>query len=61
MDLSLRDMFVSETVGTGVPVKIIREWANNHVHPRDSNDGLVMMKVCFDILVFVSVVCGGGG
>jgi len=45
MDLSLRDMFVSETISSGVPVKIIGEWANNHEHPRDSHDGLLMMKV----------------
>jgi len=45
MELSLRDMFISETISSGVPLKIIGEWANDHEHPRDSNDGLLMMKM----------------
>jgi len=45
MDLSLLDMFISETVSSELPVKIIGEWINDHEHPRDSSDGLLMMKM----------------
>ena len=45
MDLSISDMFLAETISSGTPVKILGEWFNEIEHPRDSNDGILMMKV----------------
>ncbi len=45
MDISISDMFLAETVSSGTPVKILGEWFNEIEHPRDSNDGILMMKV----------------
>ena len=38
-------MQLIETVSTKKPVKLIGEWVNEEEHPRDSNDGILMMKV----------------
>jgi len=45
MDMSLHDMFLAETISGDKPVKILGEWFNEAEHPRDTNDGLVMMKM----------------
>ncbi len=45
MELNLTDMVFIETVSSEKPVKLIGEWVNEEEHPRDSNDGLLMMKV----------------
>ena len=47
MDLSMLDVYISETVSSEIPVKLFGEWVNDHEHPRDSSDGLLMMKVRF--------------
>jgi autophagy-related protein 2 len=44
MDLTLSDMFLLETVSGDSPVKLLGEWLNDE-HPRDSKDGLMMMKM----------------
>lgn len=43
--LSVADMFLAETVSSSKPVKMLGEWVNDLEHPRDTNDGLIMMKV----------------
>eukprot|EP00978_Attheya_sp_CCMP212_P006074 scaffold13665_cov52-Attheya_sp.AAC.1 len=45
LDLTFADMFMAETVSGPRPVKLLGEWLNEKEHPRDSNDGLVMMKM----------------
>lgn len=45
LDLKVTDFFVSETISDLKPVKLVGEWFNEVEHPRDSNDGLVMMKM----------------
>jgi len=43
-ELALVDFFLLETVSGKAPVKLMGEWVNG-IHPRDSNDGLVTMKM----------------
>lgn len=43
--LSVADFFMSETISTGHPVKMIGEWINEMDHPRDSSDGMIMLKM----------------
>lgn len=45
IDVSMADFFVAETISSSKPVKLLGEWFNETEHPRDSNDGLIMMKV----------------
>lgn len=45
IDITMADFFVAETISTAKPVKLLGEWFNETEHPRDSNDGLIMMKV----------------
>lgn len=45
IDVAIADFFVAETISTTKPVKLLGEWFNETEHPRDSNDGLIMMKV----------------
>ena len=45
MNLNIADIVLSETISGDEPVKLIGEWLNDEEHPRDSNDGLLMMKV----------------
>jgi hypothetical protein len=45
IDVAITDFFVAETISTAKPVKLLGEWFNETEHPRDSNDGLIMMKV----------------
>jgi hypothetical protein len=47
LNLKVTDFFVIETISTNRPVKMVGEWFNEQEHPRDSNDGLFMLKVCF--------------
>jgi len=43
-DLALADFFLLETVSDRTPVRLMGEWVNDE-HPRDSNDGLLTMKM----------------
>jgi hypothetical protein len=45
LSLKAQDFFVAETISSDRPVKMVGEWFNEDEHPRDSNDGLLMMKV----------------
>jgi hypothetical protein len=45
MNLKAQDLFVAETISSKRPVKMLGEWFNEEEHPRDSKDGLIMMKV----------------
>jgi hypothetical protein len=45
IDVKMADFFVAETVSSSKPIKLLGEWFNETEHPRDSNDGLIMMKV----------------
>jgi hypothetical protein len=45
MELKFTNMLFIETVSSDKPVKLLAEWINEEEHPRDSNDGLLMMKV----------------
>ena len=55
MDLSVFDLFVAETVSRPSPLKMIGEWVNEKVHPRDTKDGTLMLKVRYLIDVFAQV------
>jgi autophagy-related protein 2 len=45
IDVKMADFFVAETVSSSKPIKLLGEWFNETEHPRDSNDGLIMMKM----------------
>ena len=45
LDLALKDFFLAETISNPTPIKMIGEWFNEGLHPRDSNEGLLMFKV----------------
>ena len=45
LDLKIMDVFFSESLSSEVPVKFLFEWVNDKKHPRDADDGMVMMKV----------------
>ena len=45
MELNFADIHMVETVSSDKVVKLLGEWVNEEEHPRDSNDGLFMMKV----------------
>jgi hypothetical protein len=58
LNLKFQDLYVAETISSNRPVKLLGEWFNEQEHPRDSKDGLVMMKVSihgFALLVRVPV------
>ena len=45
LELNFTDMILIETISSEKPVKLLSEWVNEEEYPRDSNDGLLMMKV----------------
>jgi hypothetical protein len=45
MDIKVADFFLAETISSVKPVKLLGEWLNETEHPRDSSDGLLMIKV----------------
>lgn len=45
LDLKIADLFLAETISNARPVKLLGEWFNEVAHPRDTNDGLIMLKV----------------
>jgi len=47
LDVKISGLFLSETISRGFPKKMMGEWINDHLHPRDNNDGFLMMKVSF--------------
>ncbi len=47
LEIKVNNMNLIETVSSDKLVKLLGEWVNEDDHPRDSNDGLLMMKVCY--------------
>jgi len=45
LELKVTDLFIAETISDLKPVKLLGEWFNEIEHPRDSNDGLLMIKI----------------
>jgi len=45
MNIKAQDFFIAETISRDRPVKLVGEWVNEIEHPRDTKDGLMMMKV----------------
>ena len=45
LNIKVRDFFAAETISSNKPIKMAGEWFNDMDHPRDTNDGLLMMKV----------------
>lgn len=45
LDLKIMDVFFSESISSEAPVKFLFEWVNDKKHPRDADDGMVMMKM----------------
>jgi hypothetical protein len=52
LDLSMTDFFVAETISSFNPVKLMGEWFNEEIHPRDSRDGILMLKVNLVLHIF---------
>jgi len=45
LNLKVQDFFIAETISGSKPLKMVGEWFSDDEHPRDSRDGLLMMKV----------------
>ena len=45
VNVLVNDLFLAESISSDKPVKMLGEWFNNQEHPRDSKEGLVLMKV----------------
>jgi hypothetical protein len=49
MNLAAQDFFIAETISSDRPVKMIGEGLHEDDHPRESRDGLLMMKVSTEL------------
>jgi hypothetical protein len=47
LNVKARDFFLAETISRDFPVKLAGEWLSDASHPRDTKEGLFMMKVSF--------------
>jgi hypothetical protein len=48
LDLNVMDFYLSESISSESPTKLLFEWLNVEKHPRDTDNGMLMMKVsCF--------------
>mmetsp|Transcript_14413 Transcript_14413/g.31451 ORF Transcript_14413/g.31451 Transcript_14413/m.31451 type:complete len:2077 (-) Transcript_14413:90-6320(-) len=45
LNLKLQDFFAAETISSSKPIKLAGEWFSDIDHPRDTRDGLFMMKM----------------
>jgi hypothetical protein len=45
LNLMIHDFFLAESISSDMPVKMLGEWFNEDEHPRDSKEGLILMKV----------------
>jgi hypothetical protein len=52
VNVRANDFMLVETISTGRPVRMTGEWLNDKDHPRDSREGLFMMKVRTNIINF---------
>ena len=57
MDIKVADFFLAETISSVKPIKLLGEWFNETEHPRDSSDGLLMMKVSKFACFFLTYLC----
>lgn len=53
LDLKVMNLYFSETISRPYVKKLLGEWVNDYEHPRDANDGVVMMKVCLYLLSLI--------
>ena len=52
LDLKVTTLFLSETISRGYPKKMLGEWINDYEHPRDNNDGVLMLKVRYFYILY---------
>jgi hypothetical protein len=45
VNVMINDLFLAESISSDKPVKMLGEWFNDQEHPRDSKEGLILMKV----------------
>eukprot|EP00538_Stauroneis_constricta_P006062 CAMPEP_0119551746 /NCGR_PEP_ID=MMETSP1352-20130426/4920_1 /TAXON_ID=265584 /ORGANISM="Stauroneis constricta, Strain CCMP1120" /LENGTH=2017 /DNA_ID=CAMNT_0007597859 /DNA_START=85 /DNA_END=6138 /DNA_ORIENTATION=+ len=45
LELTVKDLFIMETVSSVHPIKMFGEWVNEKEHPRDSKTGALMLKM----------------
>jgi hypothetical protein len=50
VNIMINDFFLAESISSDKPVKMLGEWFNEQEHPRDSKEGLILMKVSTQIL-----------
>ena len=53
VNLMINDLFLAESISSEKSVKMIGEWFNEQEHPRDSKEGLILMKVRIRCIVSV--------
>jgi hypothetical protein len=49
MSLTLGDFLLAERLSSKKPLKVIAEWISDKEHPRDSNDGIIMLTVSSNV------------
>ncbi len=45
LDLSVSDFYIAEAISNDDPIKLMGEWMNESEHPRDDNDGMIMLQI----------------
>jgi autophagy-related protein 2 len=45
VDLKVKDFFIAETISSTKPTKLLGEWFNDKEHPRDTKQGLIMLRM----------------
>lgn len=55
LNLKMGDLFLAETISSNRPVKMLGEWFNEEEHPRDSKDGIIMLKVSVKLVLSPSL------
>ena len=45
LNLSISDFYIAEAISNDDPIKLMGEWINESEHPRDDNDGMIMMHI----------------
>jgi len=49
MKLKVMNLYVLESISNSYPIKMLGAWVNDRSHPRDTNDGMVSMKVTMKV------------
>jgi hypothetical protein len=47
LDINVMDFYLSESISSESPTKLLFEWLNVEKHPRDTDNGMLMMKVSY--------------